>query len=73
MRPTIAKIYLENLRHNFKVIRSRIQPSAKMCVAIKADAYGHGAVQCAKVALECGADYFAVSIINEGIFLQLSL
>ncbi|MBP3772504.1 MAG: alanine racemase [Treponema sp.] len=70
MRPTIAKIYLENLRHNFKVIRSRIQPSAKMCVAIKADAYGHGAVQCAKVALECGADYFAVSIINEGIQLR---
>ncbi len=41
-----------------------------MCVAIKADAYGHGAVQCAKVALECGVDYFAVSIINEGIQLR---
>ena len=70
MRPTIAKIYLENLRHNLTVIRSKIQKPAKMCVAIKADAYGHGAVQCAKVALECGVDYFAVSIINEGIQLR---
>gem|GEM_PF-4242038 len=56
MRPTIAKIYLDNLRHNLKTIRSKINPSAKMCVAIKADAYGHGAVECAKVALECGSD-----------------
>ena len=70
MRPTIAKIYLENLRHNLTVIRARIQRPARMCVAIKADAYGHGAVQCAKVALECGADCFAVSIINEGIQLR---
>ncbi|WP_407427516.1 alanine racemase [Treponema sp.] len=70
MRPTIARIYLENLRHNLKVIRSKIQKGAKMCVAIKADAYGHGAVQCAKVALECGVDYFAVSIINEGLQLR---
>ena len=70
MRPTIAKIYLENLRHNLKTIRTKIKSPAKMCVAIKADAYGHGAVQCAKVALECGVDYFAVSIINEGIQLR---
>ena len=70
MRPTTAKIYLENLRHNLMVIRSKIKKPSKMCVAIKADAYGHGAVQCAKVALECGVDYFAVSIINEGIQLR---
>ena len=70
MRPTIAKIYLENLRYNLKTIRSKIQKPSKMCVAIKADAYGHGAVQCAKVALECGADCFAVSIINEGLQLR---
>ena len=70
MRPTIAKIYLDNLRHNLKTIRSKINPSAKMCVAIKADAYGHGAVECAKVALECGSDFFAVAAISEGIQLR---
>lgn len=70
MRPTIAKIYMDNLHHNLKVIRSKIQKNAKMCVAIKADAYGHGAVQCAKAALECGADYFAVAAISEGIQLR---
>ncbi len=70
MRPTIARIYLDNLRHNLNLIRSKIKKPSKICVAIKADAYGHGAVQCAKVALECGVDYFAVSIINEGIQLR---
>ena len=41
-----------------------------MCVAIKADAYGHGAVECAKAAIECGTDYFAVAAISEGIQLR---
>lgn len=70
MRPTTARIYLENLRHNLTLIRSKIKSPARMCIAIKADAYGHGAVQCAKVALERGADCFAVSIISEGIQLR---
>ncbi|MCR5125842.1 MAG: alanine racemase [Treponema sp.] len=70
MKPTIAKIYIENLRHNLKFIRSRINPDAKMCVAVKADAYGHGAVRCAKEAVECGADFLAVARVSEGIELR---
>lgn len=70
MRPTFARIYLDNLRHNIKTIRSRISNNAKMCVAIKADAYGHGAVRCARVAVECGVEYLAVAAVSEGIELR---
>lgn len=72
MKPTIAKIYIENLRHNLRFIRSRISPASKMCVAVKADAYGHGAVRCAKEAVDCGADFLAVARVSEGIELRES-
>lgn len=70
MKPTIAKIYLKNLQHNLKFIRSKINPNSKMCVAVKADAYGHGAIRCAKTAVECGADFLAVARVSEGIELR---
>lgn len=41
-----------------------------MCVAVKADAYGHGAVRCAKEAVDCGVEYLAVAAISEGIELR---
>ncbi|MBQ0050850.1 MAG: alanine racemase [Treponema sp.] len=70
MTSTIAKIYIDNLRHNLNLIRSKINKNAKMCVAVKADAYGHGAVECAKVALECGAEYLAIARVCEGVELR---
>ena len=41
-----------------------------MCVAVKADAYGHGAVACAKAAVSCGVDFLAVATVDEGIELR---
>ena len=70
MTSTIAKIYIENLRHNLKLIKGRISPGAKMCVAIKADAYGHGALRCAREAVLCGADFLAVARVREGVELR---
>ena len=70
MQPTVAKIYLENLRHNLKFIRSRIAPNAKMCVAVKANAYGHGALKVAQEAVSCGADFLAVARVSEGAVLR---
>lgn len=70
MKPTIAKIYIENLRANLRFIRSKIRTGAKMCVAVKADAYGHGAVVCAREAVACGADFLAVARVSEGIELR---
>ncbi len=70
MRATFARIHLENLKFNLRYIRSKMADGAKMCVAVKADSYGHGAVQCAKVAVECGAEFLAVATVDEGIELR---
>ena len=70
MRATIAKIYTENLRHNLREIKKRLSPQTKMCVAVKANAYGHGAVACAKIAVEEGADFLAIAAVSEGVELR---
>jgi alanine racemase len=71
MRSTRALIYGDNLKHNLRVIRSFIKrPETKLCIAVKADAYGCGAVFTAKTALECGASYLAVATADEGIELR---
>ena len=62
-----AVIDLQALRHNYQFIKNRCK-SDKLIAVIKGDAYGHGAVRVAK-ALDC-ADMFAVSRIEEGIWLR---
>ena len=70
MRTTKAIIHLGNLKSNVASIKKLIKNNVKMCVAIKADAYGHGAVPCAKAAVESGADYLAIATVDEGIELR---
>ncbi len=41
-----------------------------MCIPVKADAYGHGSVECARAALECGVEYLAVASVDEGVELR---
>ncbi len=69
MRPTIAKIDLAALQHNF-LIAQQAAPKSKNFAVIKADAYGHGAIQCAKV-LQNRVDGFAVATVEEAIELRL--
>ncbi|MBQ7199287.1 MAG: alanine racemase [Selenomonadaceae bacterium] len=69
-RDAYAKINLAALRHNFTEIRRHIQPTAKLCAVVKANAYGHGAVAVSKVAVECGADFLAVATVDEGLELR---
>ncbi len=71
IRPTVAEINLGNLRYNFQSIKSHIGNTKLLCV-IKADAYGHGIKEYAKVLSELGADYFGVAIVEEGIELRKS-
>ena len=66
MRATRAIIHLENFKHNIRAIREFTKPGTKMCIPVKADAYGHGSVECAKAALECGVEYLAVAAVDEG-------
>lgn len=70
MRLTYAKINLKNLKNNIKNFSSLIKPETKVCVAVKADAYGNGAVRCAKAAVEAGASFLAIAAISEGIELR---
>ena len=72
MRASRAIIYLDNFRNNLNAIRSFIGNQKKICVSVKADSYGHGAVECAKVAEKYGADYLAVACVAEGAELRQS-
>lgn len=70
IRRTWAEINLDNIKHNYNLIRKKASPKAKICCVIKADGYGHGAVQLAKLYEELGADWFAVSNIEEALELR---
>ena len=67
---TKALIFKDNLRHNIKSIKNHIGQNVKMCVAVKADGYGHGSFITSKIALEEGADFLAVARVEEGIELR---
>src|SRR5688572_27297637 len=69
-RPTWAEIHLDNLAANFKQIRSLVSPTARIMAVVKADAYGHGAVECARRLAAEGAEWFAVAMPEEGIQLR---
>ena len=70
MRPTKAIIHLDNLQHNIKEVRKRLQDGVKICLAVKADAYGHGAVHSSVAAIRSGVTHLAVASVQEGIELR---
>lgn len=69
-RDVYAEIDLGAIRHNFTEIRRHINPASKLCAVVKANAYGHGAIEVSKVAVECGADFLAVATVDEGLELR---
>ncbi len=69
IRPVWAEIDLDNLAHNMKEIR-RVSQSKEIMAVVKADAYGHGAVDVAPVLLENGATSLGVALITEAIELR---
>lgn len=69
-RPVWAEINLDHLAHNIQEVRRVTSQTAQVCAVIKADGYGHGAVQIAKTLLENGADRFAVATLSEAIQLR---
>ncbi|UWD49392.1 alanine racemase [Clostridioides difficile] len=68
--PTWAEINLDNLRFNLKNIKNLLEEDIKVCGVIKADAYGHGAVEVAKLLQKEKVDYLAVARTAEGIELR---
>ena len=65
LRRTWAEIDLDALAHNYRQARAMIGPGTKYLGVVKADAYGHGAVQISRKLEELGADYLAVSSLDE--------
>lgn len=72
LRRTWANIRLDALEYNYHKIREYIGKEIKFLGVVKADAYGHGAVQIAKKLQELKADYLAVSSIDEAMELRIS-
>src|ERR1051325_9498677 len=69
-RPTWAEIDLNNLAANFNQVKQRVSPTARVMAVVKANAYGQGAVECARRLAREGADWFGVALPEEGIELR---
>ena len=64
VKRTWAEISLNAIEHNYNVIRNKVADDTKVCCVIKADGYGHGAVELSQIYEKLGADFFAVSNDN---------
>ena len=69
-RPTWAEIDLNHLAANFNQIKKRVGSAARVMAVVKANAYGHGAVECARRLAAEGADWFGVALPEEAIQLR---
>jgi alanine racemase len=70
MQATRALVHLDNFLRNFKLIQERIGPQRRICLPVKADAYGHGAAAIARAGLEAGAAFLGVARVQEGADLR---
>ena len=67
---TYAAVDRNAIRHNFNIVRSRVSPGCKVLSVVKADAYGHGAVEAARMLRD--SDYFGVACPDEALSLRAS-
>ena len=66
---TWAEVDLDAVRHNVGTLKRRA-PNSRLMAVVKADAYGHGSVEVARVCIEAGADALAVVTVEEGAELR---
>jgi alanine racemase len=67
---THVVVHLDHIRANLLAIRRVIGPSRKLLIAVKANAYGHGAVAVARMAEAAGVDWLGVATVPEGMQLR---
>ncbi len=65
-----AEIFTDNIRHNYRAIRAQLPEGCRFLGVVKADAYGHGALRVSQILEEEGADYLAVSCLDEALELR---
>ena len=68
-RPTWAEVSLSALRQNFRTVAKHVG-AATVCAVVKADAYGHGAVECSRALHMEGAKWLGVTSLDEAIPLR---
>jgi len=69
-RPTWAEVSLTTLRQNFRTVQKHVGASVTVCAVVKADAYGHGAVECSRALEAEGARWLGVTSLDEAIPLR---
>ena len=69
-RPTHVTIDLSALRANYAAVQASVSPSVSVLAAVKADAYGLGAIECARAFAEAGCRHFGVATLEEGVELR---
>ena len=72
LKRTWSEINLDALIYNYRTLRKRIGENVKFLGVVKADAYGHGAIEVSRALEKEGADYLAVSSIDEAMELRLN-
>jgi len=65
-----VEISLDNIEHNYRQMRAKLPDGCRFLGVVKANAYGHGAIEVAKVLEDAGADYLAVAFIDEALELR---
>ncbi|MBP3342688.1 MAG: alanine racemase [Peptococcaceae bacterium] len=69
-RPSWVEVNLENLKHNCRTVKQLVGENVKIAAVVKANGYGHGAVQVSKACLEVGADFLTVAVLSEAVELR---
>jgi len=69
-RPTWTEVSLAALRKNFRTLQQHVGPEVGICAVVKAHAYGHGAIECARTLEQEGARWFGVATAEEGVWLR---
>ncbi len=69
-RPTWAEVSLSTLRQNFRTVQKHVGAKVTVCAVVKADAYGHGAVECSRALEAEGARWLGVTSLDEAIPLR---
>jgi len=69
-RPTWAEVSLTSLRQNFRIVQKHVGGNVTVCAVVKADAYGHGAVECSRALEAEGARWLGVTSLDEAIPLR---
>lgn len=66
-RPTVAEIDLDAVRHNVRTVKP---PTSELMAVVKANGYGHRAIPVARAALDGGATWLGVALVEEGVALR---